>query len=123
MRRVLVRLADDPGPPGRQAACGLPPDERAAPHRRHRRLLREWDPWLADLFDRTRTPDLDRRAAFAERESEVRGVPCRALELTGEPGDAVVCNLGMLHSAAPNHLDDPRVMRVKFLFLDEDAKV
>ena len=53
-----------------------------------------------------------------ERPSEVRGVPCQVVELTGEPGDAVFCNLGMLHAVARNCSEEPRFMRVKFLFLD-----
>ena len=54
-----------------------------------------------------------------ERATEVHGVPCRVVELTGEPGEAVFCNLGVLHAVAPNCSEQPRNMRVKFLFLDQ----
>ena len=61
-------------------------------------------------------------AAFLERETEVKGVPCRVVELTGAPGEAVFCNLGLLHATAPNLSDEPRFQRVKFLFLQEGVK-
>ena len=50
--------------------------------------------------------------------TEVRGVPCRVVELTGEPGDAVFCNLGILHAVAKNRSDYPRFVRIKFLLLE-----
>ena len=53
-----------------------------------------------------------------ERVTEVHGVPCRVVELTGEPGDAIFGNLGLMHAVAPNYSKQPRFMRVKFLFLD-----
>ena len=93
-------------------------EERARPHKFHRKSFSRWDPWLAALTGRASEPVVDRRRAFMERTTEVRGVPCRVVELCGEPGDAVFCNLGMLHCVAPNASDQPRFMRVKFLFLD-----
>ena len=97
--------------------ASLDPDERAAPHRVHRRMFRSWDPWLAALTGASDAPVADRVAAFLGRPSVVRGVPCRVVELTGEPGDAVYCDPGMLHAAAPNRSEVPRFMRVKFLMM------
>jgi hypothetical protein len=42
---------------------------------------------------------------------EVRGVPVRAVELTGQPGDATLCHPLILHVGAPNRLQTPRFMR------------
>jgi ectoine hydroxylase-related dioxygenase (phytanoyl-CoA dioxygenase family) len=38
------------------------------------------------------------------------GVPLKVLELTGEPGDVWITDLRVLHAAAPNASDRPRVM-------------
>lgn len=97
--------------------ASLSPADRARPHRFHRKNLSRWDPWLEALTGRGE-PVGNRIDAFMNRKSDVRGVPCRVIELTGEPGDAVFCNLGMLHCVAPNSSDQPRFMRVKFLFLE-----
>jgi hypothetical protein len=40
----------------------------------------------------------------------VEGVPLQVTELTGAPGDAWIIDLRLLHSAAPNARDRPRVM-------------
>jgi ectoine hydroxylase-related dioxygenase (phytanoyl-CoA dioxygenase family) len=37
-------------------------------------------------------------------------VPLKVLELTGEPGDVWITDLRVLHAAAPNASDRPRVM-------------
>ena len=95
----------------------LSPIDLGQPHRAHRRMFCASQPWLRTLTGRTREPGLDRTTTFMEGTSDVGGIPCRVVELTGEPGDAVFCNLGMLHSAAPNCSDTPRIMRSKFLFL------
>jgi hypothetical protein len=57
----------------------------------------------------------DRVAAFMERATDVDGVPLRVHEMTGEPGDAYLLHPLLAHSAAPNALDAPRVMRGKLL--------
>ena len=96
----------------------LSPAERALPHKAHRKMFRRFDPWLEALTGCSKDEIQDRPAMFAQQTSMVRGVPCRAIELTGEPGDAVFCNVGMLHAASPIQTNTPRVMRVKFLFFD-----
>ncbi len=99
--------------------ASLSPDDLARAHKVHRKMLARWDPWLEALTGRSKEPVEDRVATFMERTTEVRGVPCRVVELTGEPGDVVFCNLGMMHATAPNRLDVPRFMRVKFLFIEK----
>ena len=36
--------------------------------------------------------------------------------LGGAPGDAIFCNPGLLLAVVPNRSDEPRFLRVKFLF-------
>lgn len=98
--------------------ASLSPTDRARPHRFHRKSFSRWDPWLEALTGQAGEPVEDRIATFMERTTDVRGVPCRVIELTGEPGDAVFCNLRILHCVAPNTSEQPRFMRVKFLFLE-----
>ena len=96
--------------------ASLSPEDRARKHKVHRKMLFRWDPWLEAL---TGDPEAENRVErFMARTTEVRGVPLRVVELTGEPGDAVFCNLGMLHALPVNRSDAPRFLRVKFLFLD-----
>ena len=99
--------------------ASLSPEERALPHKVHRKRLLSADPWLVELSSHSEPSDPERVARFMDRTTEVRGVSCRVVELTGSPGDLVLCNLGMLHAPAANNSDEPRFMRVKFLFLDE----
>ena len=89
-------------------------------------MLATWDPYLADLMAKRGELDQEvgpRRERFLDRSTSVRGIDCRVIELTGEPGDAVFCNLGLLHAVTPNHGDWPRFQRTKFLFLDDRAHV
>ncbi len=96
----------------------LSADDRARPHNFHRKRLARWDPWLEALTGQAKEPVADRIATFMQKTTNVRGVPCRVIELTGEPGDTVFCNLGILHCVAPNASDQPRFVRVKFLLLE-----
>ena len=96
----------------------LSPDQLAQPHKVHRRMLSRFDPALEALMGKAREPVPDRIETFMNRTVDVRGVPCRVVELTGEPGDAVYCNLGILHSPAPNGSEVARIMRAKFLLLE-----
>ncbi|WP_397423419.1 phytanoyl-CoA dioxygenase family protein [Phenylobacterium sp.] len=43
-------------------------------------------------------------------EGRVEGVPLKVMELTGQPGDAWLMDLRILHAAAPNGSDRPRLM-------------
>lgn len=93
-------------------------EELARPHREHRKAFFGSHPWLVDLVGQGPMPDGDRVAAFMDGEVELGGSTCRIAELTGEPGDAVFCDVRMVHSPAPNCAEVPRVMRSKFLFLE-----
>jgi hypothetical protein len=64
----------------------------------------------------------DRIAAFMDRETTVDGVPLRVAELTGEPGDMVVCHPVMVHCVAPNRCTRPRFMRIKTEVLTHEGR-
>lgn len=63
-------------------------------------------PEMRALFD-ARHED---RAALVDATFEVAGVELRIRELTGEPGDVWFMDLRVLHAAAPNAGDVPRLM-------------
>lgn len=88
----------------------LPPADRHAAHQVLRKQFLRFDPWLKALTGRGDVPD-DRIGYFMNEVREVRGVPVRVVELTGAPGDAILCHPLTLHVAAPNHADTPRFMR------------
>lgn len=69
--------------------------------------------WLRDLWTATTAPDVDRRRRYLDEGAVLDGVPLRVVELTGEPGDAYLMRADTFHAAAPNSLDDPRIMLVK----------
>lgn len=79
--------------------ASLSPADRERPHRDHRARL------LGD----------GRAARFLQRATSAGHGPCRVVELLGEPGDAILCNPGLLHTASPNGTDSARFGRVKFL--------
>ena len=79
----------------------------------HRAFLAS-DPYLTALADPNDTTD--RIARFVERETDVRGVMTRVVELTGGPGDVVICHPWAVHNVAPNALDRPRLMRASRAF-------
>ncbi len=90
----------------------LPASERELEHRKLRKRFLEWDPWLQRLSGAEIVAD--RNAFFMGASRDVRGVPTRVIELTGRPGDAVLCHPLMLHATAPNCSDVPRFMRIRF---------
>ena len=63
-------------------------------------------PWFGNL---RRAGEPDAHRALVEG-AVVDGVPVRAVELTGEPGDVVFLHPHLLHAAAPNRADRPRFM-------------
>jgi hypothetical protein len=64
----------------------------------------------------------DRVAAFMDGETIVEGMPLRAAELTGEPGDMVFCHPVMVHCVAPNRGTRPRFMRIKTQVLTHEGR-
>ena len=91
----------------------LPAGERELAHRKLRKRFLEWDPWLQRLSGLEPVP-ADRNGYFMGASRDVRSIPSRVVELTGRPGDAVICHPLMLHTTAPNHSDVARFMRIKF---------
>ena len=72
--------------------------------------LAAWHPWLAEVLGRR--PSTARSTATLMEESvEVHGVPLQIVELTGEPGDAVLCHPAVLHAVSMNCSTVPRFMR------------
>ena len=67
-------------------------------------------PWLAALTGEAASP-ADRRKAFMEDGAEIEGISVRVVELTGEPGDMVLCHPTIVHTASPNCGTWPRLMR------------
>jgi hypothetical protein len=79
------------------------------PHpKRLRRELGSAHPWLRDLWSNDDTGDRIRR--YMVDGTELDGVPLRVVELTGRSGDVYFMHCDTFHSAAPNCLDQPRMM-------------
>ena len=70
--------------------------------------LRTEHPWLADLFSPTDQPDRIHR--FMQEGTRITEVDLQVVELTGEPGDAILMDARTLHTIAPNCRETPRVM-------------
>ena len=64
-------------------------------------------PWLAELMGKT--PDQgDRLRRFMSEGAMIEGVHARVVELTGEPGDAVLWHPALLHARSQNRSDTPK---------------
>lgn len=72
--------------------------------------LAQWHPWLAEML-RCGEPGFPATATLMETPVDVHGIPVRIVELTGEPGDAVLCHPSMLHAVSANCSPLPRIMR------------
>lgn len=67
-------------------------------------------PWLAELAGKI--PDRgDRLRRFMEEREVIDGVPVRVVEMTGEPGDAVLWHPALYHGRSHNCSSVPRFMR------------
>jgi len=66
------------------------------------------DPWLRRLWSREERED--RPARFMAEDVVVDGVAVSVLELTGEPGDAVLLHPWLFHAPAPNCGTSPRLV-------------
>ena len=69
------------------------------------------DPWLASLAAEENAGRCDLTELVGER--EVAGVPVEIVDLSGEAGDVVIGHPWLLHRAAPNRGERPRMMRVQ----------
>jgi hypothetical protein len=73
--------------------------------------LKSDHPWFAGLFT---TPTADLRALI-NTEARVGDCPVRLEEMTGDPGDLIVMHPAILHGAAHNALDRPRIMLTEWI--------
>jgi hypothetical protein len=90
----------------------LTPAERSLGFARRRELFHRAHPWLMALTGKAPSPP-DRVASFMDTPTDVDGVRAQVIELTGAPGDMVVCHPAMVHCIAPNRGATPRFMRIK----------
>lgn len=51
-----------------------------------------------------------RIAQFMRSTEDHEGVPLQVIELTGSPGDVILLHPLLMHAAAPNNSDEPRLM-------------
>ena len=93
----------------RHFASSLPPDEGPSDHQSVRRRFLRHDPWLRALTGAAASPS--DRTDFFMREREASSGSLRVVEMTGEPGDVILCHPLMLHVAAQNAGAIPRFMR------------
>jgi hypothetical protein len=79
--------------------------------------MAKWHPWLMELMGSKRANraigiELPRSTPELMQETpDIHGVTLRIEELTGEPGDAILCHPAMLHAVSANCSDRPRIMR------------
>jgi len=82
-----------------------------------RKRLQAEHRWFADLMSPDPAGDKSRGrvARFMETATEVSHVPLQVEEMTGEPGDLYLMHPAVLHAAAPNLLDAPRLVLSQFV--------
>lgn len=86
------------------------------PHpKRLRRVIGAAHPWVRGLWARDAGTNTDRVQRFMVEGAEVDGVPLRVVELAGRAGDAFFMHCDTFHSAAPNCLDQPRMMATNMI--------
>lgn len=79
--------------------------------------LAKWHPWLMELMGSKRANkasgnDNPRSTAeLMQNAADIHGITVQIEELTGEPGDAILCHPAMLHAVSANCSDVPRIMR------------
>lgn len=74
-------------------------------------------PWLAALGGLVPSP-ADRRTVFMDEGVEIEGVRLRVVELSGDPGDMVLCHPTIVHCVSPNCGTWPRMMRIGGVLTD-----
>ncbi len=98
---------------GRYAPAGDGPHPK-----RLRRELGAAHPWLRELWG---GDDGDRVQRYMVDGFEVDGVPLRVVELAGRAGDVFFMHCDTFHTAAPNCLDQPRMMATNMIRLDQGS--
>jgi ectoine hydroxylase-related dioxygenase (phytanoyl-CoA dioxygenase family) len=73
-----------------------------------RKALRQKHPWLSDLW--CRDDRSDRVARFMQTGAIVGGHQLQVVEMTGEPGDAILMHPWTFHAGSPNRRATPRLM-------------
>ncbi len=94
------------------------PREKLGKMKTVRLALMDSEPWLRDL---TKVGDTAKRVERFTKTELVSGVPLRIVELTGEPGDIVLCHPWLLHAVAPNCGEFPRMMCVQRIHSKEPS--
>ena len=87
-------------------------------HKAFRESFFKTHPWLVDLHSNTGSPE-SRIHRLMHQTTDIDGIAVRVVELTGEPGDAVLCHPAILHVASQNLAEVPRFMRAKRIWCDE----
>jgi hypothetical protein len=74
-----------------------------------RKAFYQSHPWLQALLEADEDP-----ASYEPlfEETDVDGVSAHVVELTGSPGDIVICHPLLAHSISPNCATQPRFMRI-----------
>ncbi len=67
-------------------------------------------PYLRRLTNGNPIPP-EEAQAFMNMTTDVHGVPVRVVELTGKPGDAILCHRALFHGINMNCGSEPRMMR------------
>lgn len=70
--------------------------------------------WFADLW-REPAAGMDQLRRYFHDGTTVEGTHVRVVELCGQPGDVILMHRRMLHAAAPNALNSPRMMLSEFI--------
>jgi Phytanoyl-CoA dioxygenase (PhyH) len=78
-------------------------------------------PWFADLW-REDSTDSRQLRRYLDDGAVIDDTHVRVVELCGQPGDVVLMNQRILHVAAPNALDSPRMMLADFITRGPDRE-
>lgn len=79
-----------------------------------RRALMRTEPWFLALL--STGEQSNRVRSFMKEAASSDGIVLQVVELTGEPGDIVLMDLRVLHTAAPNVRSQPRLMLGQQIF-------
>lgn len=88
--------------------------------KRVRLAFMDSETWLRDLAT---SDDCAKRIERFTKTEIVAGIPVRVVELTGSPGDIVLCQPWLLHAVAPNCGRLPRMMCVQRIHAKEPVKL
>ena len=97
----------------------LSPEDQARKRKPLRLRFYKAHPWLADLTGHTGASE-GRIQRLMNQTTDIDGIPVRVVELTGKPGDAVLCHPVILHARSQNRAEVPRFMRVKMIHNKKD---